>query len=148
MPGHQGYNTLKSFLVRSGLVKSGARERRGYLFSWGGYHNGSTRARRATSSNASVITTLCAVHPFISLYEKTTLCYWNQNQNQKCFIWPRYYIYIFHTMCLVYKWSGRLSLKSVNDRWQEGHPLENLPIQYIFSLCVYKNNIYLIKIER
>ena len=25
-------------------------------------------------------------------------------------------IYIFHTMCLVYKWSGRLSPRSVNDR--------------------------------
>ena len=33
------------------------------------------------------------------------------------------------------------SLRSVNDRWQEGHPLENLQIQYTCSLYVYKKNI-------
>ena len=46
-------------------------------------------------------------------------------------------------MCLVYKWSGRLSLRSVNDRWQEGHPLENLKINiyflFAFTKIIYNN---------
>ena len=40
---------------------------RGYQLSWGGYHNGNSQSPAGTTSsrNASVITTLCAVHPFV-----------------------------------------------------------------------------------
>ena len=45
---------------------------RGYQLSWGGATTAAAaRARRATSCNASVITTLRAVHPFI--WENNTL---------------------------------------------------------------------------